>query len=163
MISDTSWFIMGASDSSELIGSWQPFTSADGQVIDCLSSSEQAVTNQNSILENPNQLEFTFYWMAPPSFNDTVIFVATIFQQNTTNDNSSLQYIQSTPIQIEQNQGRERYQDVNPSIFFHFFLFNNLFFYLFKIFVIQHSVLMVVHVFMILYILIVDVLHLGMV
>jgi hypothetical protein len=121
IVSDTSWFIMGASDSLKLIGSWQPFTSADGQVIDCSSSSEQVVTNQNLISENPNRLEFTFYWMAPPSFIDTVIFVATIFQQDTTNDESSIQYIQSIPIQIGQIQGRERYQDVNPSIFFHFF------------------------------------------
>jgi hypothetical protein len=108
IVSDTSWFIMGASDSSNLIGSWVPFTPADGQVIDCSSALEQAVTN-----ENLNRLQFTFYWMAPPSFNSTVIFVATIFDQDTT----SLRYIQSIPIQIEQSQGRKQYQDVNPGKF----------------------------------------------
>ena len=122
IVSDTSWFIMGASDSLKLIGSWEPFTSADGQVIDCSSSSEQAVTNQNSNLENSNRLQFSFYWMAPPLFNNIVIFVATIFDNNTENDKSSLRYIQSTPIQIQQIQGRERYQDVSPSKLFYFFL-----------------------------------------
>jgi hypothetical protein len=97
----------------KLIGSWEPFTSADGQVIDCSSSSEQAVTNQNSISKTSN----TFYWMAPPSFNNTVVFVATIFEQDATNEKSSVRYIQSIPIQMTQIQGRERYQDVNPSKF----------------------------------------------
>jgi len=116
-VSDTSWFVMGASDSSKLIGSWEPFTPADGQVIECSSSSGQAVTSENSTSENPNRLQFTFYWMAPPSFNDTVIFVATIFERDTINETSSLEYIQSIPIQIKQKQGRERYQDVNPGRF----------------------------------------------
>ncbi len=86
IVNDTSWFVMGASDSSKLIGSWEPLTSADGQVIDCSSSSEQAVTNQNSISKTPNRFQFTFYWMAPPSFNNTVVFVATIFEKDATNE-----------------------------------------------------------------------------
>ncbi|CAF4549618.1 unnamed protein product [Rotaria sp. Silwood1] len=112
-VSSTTWFLMGASDYSKLIGSWQPFTSADGQVIDCSLFSEQAVTNQKSLLEDSNRLEFTFYWMAPPSFDGTVIFVATIFNNNITNDTSSLRHIQSASIEIEQTQRRDRYQDVN--------------------------------------------------
>jgi len=111
IVSDNSWFVMGASDSSQLIGSWEPFTPADGQVIDCSSSpSEQAVMNQN-----PNQLEFNFYWMAPPLFNNIVTFVATIFEQD-----SSLRYIQSIPTRITPKQGRDRYQDVSPCKFFYF-------------------------------------------
>ncbi|CAF3707629.1 unnamed protein product [Rotaria sordida] len=112
-VSSTSWFLMGASDYSELIGSWQPITSADGEVIECSVFSEQAVTNKKSSLENPNRSEFTFYWMAPPSFSSIVIFVATIFDNSTTNDNNSLRYIQSTPIEIKQTQGPDRYRDVD--------------------------------------------------
>jgi hypothetical protein len=119
IVRNTSWFMMGASDSSKLIGSWHPFTSIDGQVIECSLPSEQVVTNQNSRLENSNQFQFSFYWMAPPLFSNTVIFVATIFDSNSENDQSSLKYIQSIPIQIEQIQGRERYQDVSPSMLFY--------------------------------------------
>jgi hypothetical protein len=113
IVNDTSWFIMGASDTSKLIGSWEPFSSADGQVIDCSTSTEKAVTNQNS-----SRLQFSFYWMAPPSFSNTVIFVATIFDGSTGCDQSSLRYIQSTPTEIEQIQGRDRYQDVSQSKLF---------------------------------------------
>ena len=126
-VSDTSWFLMGASDSSKLIGAWEPFTPIDGKVIDCSSSLEQAVTNQNSINENPTKSQFTFYWMAPPSSNtNTVIFVATIFYKNPTNDQSTLRYIQSIPIEIQQTQARERYQDISPSklINFNYFFIN---------------------------------------
>jgi len=126
-VSDTSWFVMGASDSSKLIGSWEPFTPIDGQVIDCLTSSEQAVTNQNSINENPTKSQFTFYWMAPPSLKtNTITFVATIFYNNPTNDKSTVGYIQSIPVQLQQTQGRDRYQDVSPSklIYFNYFFIN---------------------------------------
>jgi hypothetical protein len=115
IVSDTSWFIMGASNTLQLIGSWEPFTSADGQVIDCSVASEQAVTNQNSNLDNFSRLQFSFYWMAPPLYNNIVIFVATVFDNNTENEKSSLRYIQSTPVQIQQIQGRQTYQDVSPS------------------------------------------------
>lgn len=108
------WFIMGASDFSKLIGTWQPFSTGDGQIIDCSSYLGQAVTNENSFSEDSNQLEYIFYWMSPPSFSGTVIFVATITENYTTNDKSSIQYIQSIPIEIEQAQGRQRYYDVNP-------------------------------------------------
>ena len=118
IMNENSWFVMGASDSSNLIGSWEPFTPADGQVIECSSSSEQAVTNQDSVSENPNRLEFTFYWMAPPSFNSMVTFIATIIEQDTSNDKSLVRYIQSTPTQIVQKQGRDRYQDVSQCKFF---------------------------------------------
>jgi hypothetical protein len=122
-ISDTSWFLMGATDSFKLIGSWQPFTSVDGQLIDCSLSpedqEEQAVSNENSMSENPNRSLFTFYWMAPPSFSKIVTFVATISNSNTTDGNSSSRSIQSIPMQIEQTQGRERYQDVNISKLFY--------------------------------------------
>lgn len=110
---DGSWFIMGASDSSKLIGSWQPLTAADGQVLDCSSSLsttlEQAVSNENTILESSNRLEFIFYWMAPQSFNQSVTFVATILNNNET----SLRYIQSQPIQIELNEESNRFRDVS--------------------------------------------------
>lgn len=115
IVNDTSWFIMGASDTLNIIGTWQPFTSADGEVIDCSSSSEQAVTNQNSASENLNRLQFTFYWMPPSTFNDSIIFVATIFEQDTTNDQSFTRHIQSESIQIQQDQERNRYNDVSPS------------------------------------------------
>ena len=101
-VSDTSWFIMGASNTLQLIGSWEPFTSADGQVIDCSVATEQAVTNQNSNLDNFSRLQFSFYWTPPPLYNNMVIFVATIFGSNTENGNSSPKYIQSTPVQIQQ-------------------------------------------------------------
>lgn len=114
-ISDTSWFIMGATNSSQLIGSWEPLSSADGQVIDCSSSSAaQAVMNPNSILENSNRLRFYFYWMAPSTFNNTVVFVATIYEGNRTNSALFSRSIQSDLIQIEPKYGRDRVRDVDP-------------------------------------------------
>ncbi|CAM4752695.1 unnamed protein product [Rotaria magnacalcarata] len=114
-VGSTSWFIMGASNSSSLIGSWQPFTAADGQIIDCSLFSEQAVTNQNSLIDNGNRSQFTFYWMPPSSFKNTVTFVATIFENYTINDKPSIQYIQSISTDIEQTNERQRYQDVNTT------------------------------------------------
>ena len=125
-----SWFLMGASDSTSLIGSWQPFASTDGEVIDCSSSShaleddtaqrsmDQAVSNKNSIDRSATQSIFTFYWMAPPAFNRSVTFVATIFVQTSANELPSLQYIQSIPLAIESSPGRQRYLDVNRSKLF---------------------------------------------
>ena len=125
-----SWFLMGASDSTNLIGSWQPFASTDGQVIDCSPSSDvlgdgtdqqsmdQAVSNKNSINKPINQSIFTFYWMAPPAFNRSVTFVATIFVQASANALPSLQYTQSIPLAIETSPGRQRYLDVNRSKLF---------------------------------------------
>ena len=113
-LSDTSWFIMGASNSLKLIGSWEPVRSVDGQSIRCSSLSEQAVTNPSSIFVNLNQLTFAFYWMAPPSFNNTVVFVATIYERNRTTNSFSSRSIQSNTIQIIPKYGRERVRDVNP-------------------------------------------------
>lgn len=113
-ISDTSWFIMGANYSSKLIGSWEPLSSADGQSIRCSSSSEQAVTNPSSIFENLNRLTFAFYWMAPPTFNNSVIFIATISERNRTTNSFSSRSIRSNVIQILPKYGRERIRDVNP-------------------------------------------------
>ncbi|CAF0850468.1 unnamed protein product [Adineta steineri] len=117
-LTDTSWFLMGARDSSQLIGTWQPFTPMDGQVIDCSTATTtgQAVTNQNSIMENSNQLQFTFYWMPPPSFNNRLTFVATIYYNNPTNNQITVRYTQSIEIEIEQTQERDRYHDV-PATF----------------------------------------------
>ena len=113
------WFLMGASDSSKLTGSWIPFTSADGQVIDCSLPLEQAVTNQYSSLEYPNRRQFTFYWMAPPlSMNSSIFFVATIFDHKITNNKSSLRYIQSEPIEIRLTDDVERYQEVARSEYY---------------------------------------------
>lgn len=112
-ISDTSWFIMGATNSSQLIGLWEPLSSADGQVVDCSSSSAQAVMNPNSILENSNRLRFEFYWMAPSTFNKTVVFVATIYENNRTNSGLFSRAIQSDLIQIEPKYGRNRVRDVD--------------------------------------------------
>ena len=113
-ISDTSWFIMGATNSSQLIGLWEPVSSADGQVIDCSSSSAQAVMNPNSILENSNRLRFNFYWMAPSTFNNTVVFIATIYEGNRTNSGLFSRSIQSDLVQIEPKYGQVRVRDVDP-------------------------------------------------
>ncbi|UJR30132.1 hypothetical protein I4U23_017673 [Adineta vaga] len=108
IISDTSWFLMGASDSLKLVGSWQPFTPMDGQVIDCSSSSSQIVTNENSLVRNSDQLQYAFYWIPPISLNEPIVFVATIFYRN---EKTTMTHIQSLPIEINQN----RYQDVSPT------------------------------------------------
>ncbi|UJR32550.1 hypothetical protein I4U23_020012 [Adineta vaga] len=108
ILSDTSWFLMGASNTSKLIGLWQPFTPLDGQVTDCSTNLEQAVTNKDSFMQSTNQLRYTFYWMHSNSLNQSIIFVATIFYSN---EKSTIRYIQSLPIEIEHKQGRERYQD----------------------------------------------------
>ncbi|CAF1111478.1 unnamed protein product, partial [Adineta ricciae] len=107
-ISDTSWFLMGASDSLELVGTWQPLTPMDGQVINCLSPSAQAVTNENSLVKSSDRLQNAFYWTPPASANKSIIFVATIFYPN---QKVTMKYVQSLPIEIGQN----RYRDVSTT------------------------------------------------
>ena len=112
---DASWFVMGASDSTELIGSWQPFTSDDGEMVDCSTSSsgeqlEQIVTNKDSRLTTANRTVFTFYWMPSPTFNGTVTFLARILLENTTD-----RFIQSLPMDLRGAGGRQRLQDVPAS------------------------------------------------
>ena len=105
--SSISWFRMGASDSTRLLGLWHPFTPTDGQVIHCSTSLEQVVTNEDSFMLSTNQSEYTFFWMHTNSLNKSIIFIATIFYSN---DRATMTYIQSPPIEMEQKQGRERYQ-----------------------------------------------------
>lgn len=92
-VNDLSGFIMGGSFSSKLTGLWEPLSSSHGQLIQC-SSSEQAVSNPTLIVENVNRSRFDFYWIAPPSFSDSVVFVATIYEGNRT------RFLQSYPIEI---------------------------------------------------------------
>ena len=113
--SDTSWFVMGASDSKELIGSWQPFTSADGEVIDCSTSSfgaqlEQIVTNKDSRVTTADRSVFTFYWMPPEGSNATVTFLARISRENTAD-----RFIESLPVALTPARGRRRLRDVPQS------------------------------------------------
>ncbi|CAF1192688.1 unnamed protein product [Adineta ricciae] len=105
--SNISWFLMGASDSTRLLGLWHPFTPTDGQVIHCSTSLEQAVTNEDSFMLSTNQSEYTFFWMHSNSLNKSIIFIATIFYSN---DRTTMGHIQSSSIEMEQKQERERYQ-----------------------------------------------------
>ena len=74
---DTSWFVMGASDSQELIGSWQPFTSDDGEMIDCSTSpfGEQIVTNKDSRLTTATRTVFPWILEVQEDDNDCRMFL----------------------------------------------------------------------------------------
>jgi hypothetical protein len=118
-MNDTSWFIMGGRHESDLLGTWQPFTSIDGHIVECSSLAEQIVSNRMSSADKIDQSVFTFLWMAPPQFVGSVTFVAAFALNSVSADPSaSLRYIQSSPITIEPVQGRQRLQDVSRSEFF---------------------------------------------
>ena len=113
-IPDTSWFVMGASDTKKFVGSWQPLTSTDGQVVDCSLSAD---AEREEIVSNSNLMKSSsiFYWMPSQNSNGVVIFRAKISVKDISTGLSSLRYIESFPINIDLSQEPQRYQDVNIS------------------------------------------------
>lgn len=114
-VSDTSWFLLGATDTSRLVGSWQPFASGDGEVVSCSGMPEQAVTNQARASQSVDQTEFTFYWMPPSGWSTPIVFVATLYYTDSIGETTALRFLQSPPVEFERSSDRDRFQDVSPS------------------------------------------------
>lgn len=113
-INDTSWFVLGATDGNRLIGSWQPSTSDDGQVLNCASSFGDA---REEIVSNTaiTQSYYTFFWMPASTFYGTVTFLATVSVKDPSTGVASAKYIRSSPMTIDASPVPQRYQDVNIS------------------------------------------------
>ena len=114
---ETVWFLMGARHENRLVGSWQPFSSADGEVIDCSSLEINDYPEQLVISKNFTQYQSKFYWMPPESFGGTVAFLSRLFFDDASGGFSSYKYVESESVSISLSLDRHRFQDVNRSQF----------------------------------------------